>query len=82
MAYKYSASRKKQVASYKNARGKGRVAKYCMNCRETFYGPPGGFKRIPEPGLCEKCKRPYEDNEYYYPDDYPVSLSGVCHDRL
>ena len=62
----------RQIASYKNTRGKGRVEKYCTVCGRKFKGPPGGFTRSPEPGICDK-----HDDEYGPEDWQGQTLEGV-----
>ena len=54
----------RQIASYKNTRGKGRVEKYCTVCSRKFKGPPGGFNRSPEPGICDKHKDEYGPEDW------------------
>ena len=60
--------RKQVNAQRKNARGKNRVLKYCLKCGKKYEGPPGGFRRSPEPGICPTCTRVFVEGQYTQED--------------
>ena len=64
---------KHQAKEVRNARGKKKVWKQCMNCPRVFRDWPSGVVNPlkMERGVCDKC----QENDaiwHYHPEDYGV----------